>query len=357
MILFVTISFAIALASCEEVTTNYSTETITTSSSIVSTTVSITTSNTTSLITTETTTLPETTTVTTYDSGAYIRIISPSKTTYNINEELDLDGLMVVFYPSNGGNQIINSADYTVNTVDMSTSGTKEVTINYNDYSATFIIEVLDSLSSYYVDATGLDGVELFLELRSIINTGFHGVTYGEARYILDETDADPNNSNNLILVYLGTSISGIWDYGASWNREHVFPQSALGVSASNELVNMASDLQNLKPASPSENSSRGNKYFSNINNSVSYEPRNEVKGDIARILLYMIVMYDQLSLVDSSPNISNQEMGLLYVLLQWHEQDPVDDFEMNRNNIIESYQGNRNPFIDYPEFVELIWD
>ena len=68
-----------------------------------------------------------------------------------------------------------------------------------------------------------------------------------------------------------------------------------------------------------------------------------------------MIVMYDELSLVDTTP--SYLEMGLFSVLLEWHESDPVDEFERNRNEIIYDYQGNKNPFIDYPEFVNLIWN
>jgi endonuclease I len=82
-------------------------------------------------------------------------------------------------------------------------------------------------------------------------------VSYGDARLILDETDRDPNNSSNCILVYLGTSVSGNWDGGITWNREHVWPQSLLGVNVENQSINVGSDLHNLKPADPNENSSR----------------------------------------------------------------------------------------------------
>ncbi len=121
----------------------------------------------------------------------------------------------------------------------------------------------------------------------------------------------------------------------------------------------MGSDLQNLKPADPSINSSRGNKWFSTLTTTVSYFPtRESIHGDIARILLYMVVRYSYLSLVElvSPQEPSLYQMGDLSTLLAWHLADPVDDFERNRNEIIEDYQHNRNPFIDYPEFVEMIW-
>ncbi|MFW6272589.1 MAG: endonuclease I family protein, partial [bacterium] len=120
----------------------------------------------------------------------------------------------------------------------------------------------------------------------------------------------------------------------------------------------MKADLHNLKPADPSNNSSRGNKYFDNMTTASTYEPPNTVKGDIARILFYMIIMYDELELVDDGNliNTGSLNMGLLETLLSWHEQDPVDDFERNRNEIIYSHQDNRNPFIDYEHFAELIF-
>jgi uncharacterized repeat protein (TIGR02543 family) len=204
-------------------------------------------------------------------------------------------------------------------------------------------------LMTYYDNAEGLSGTALVSALRTIVNTGFVYKSYDDARYILDETDADPNNPSNVILIYTGWSVSGVWDAGATWNREHVWPQSLLGYDTA-----MSADLHNLKPADPGTNSSRSNKYFDYITDADSYEPRDEVKGDVARILLYMTIKWDTLTLVDTVP--STYEMALLSVLLEWHELDPVDDFERNRNEVIYSYQNNRNPFIDYPHFVELIY-
>ena len=306
---------------------------------------------TTSVITTDDSVLP-------VYSG--IEISEITKTEYELKEAFDASSITVKLILSSGQKITLRNDTYTVSGFDSSTAGEKEITVTHGEYTDTFTITVIgkegfDITIEYYLNADGLSGDALFTELHTIINDGFAGVTYGEARYILDETDADPNNPSNVMLVYLGTSVSGNWDFGVTWNREHVWPQSLLGVKADNDIVNIASDLQNLKPANPSENSSRNNRYYDDISvGGVSYEPRDEVKGDLARILLYMWTMYDELELVNTNPTV--HEMAMLDKILEWHELDPVDDFERNRNDIIFDYQKNRNPYIDYPEFVDLIW-
>ncbi len=221
------------------------------------------------------------------------------------------------------------------------------------EYSSIYTYE------GYYEGADGLTETSLEAFLRTRVTTGFVGISYGDARYILDKTDQDPNNSNNVIVVYLGESVPGAWycptTNDCNWNREHVWPQSLLGVSVSNSYIGVGSDLHNLKPADSGENSSRSNDYFDETGVSGSYEPRDEVKGDIARILFYMTIMYDYLDLVNST-NPSLYQMSMLNTLLKWHLQDPVDSFEQHRNDVIYSYQNNRNPFIDHPEFVKKLW-
>ena len=287
--------------------------------------------------------------------------VNDPKTSYNVGETVnlgctandDVDGVVLCTYSG---------------TVDNLTPGTYPITYTAVDSSSNEAVLVVDYViigtypTSYYDGTEGLSGADLEAALRIIVNNGFSGVTYGESRYILDETDADPNIPGNLILVYRLTSVSGTWDNGITWNREHVWPQSLLGVSVTNSSINVGSDLHNLKPADPSENSSRNNKFYDDITTSVSYEPHSDVKGDLARILFYMVVMYDYLELKDledftgiGEPGL--YEMGLLEVLLSWHELDPVDDFERNRNNVIYYYQGNRNPFIDHEEFVALLFE
>jgi hypothetical protein len=80
--------------------------------------------------------------------------------------------------------------------------------------------------------------------------------------------------------------------------------------------------------------------------------------GDAARAIFYMTLRYTGLTVVNGAPANSsgNRQIGDLATLIQWHRADPPDDFEMNRNNVIYTWQVNRNPFIDRPELVEFIW-
>ncbi|GJP59436.1 hypothetical protein CLOP_g12165 [Closterium sp. NIES-67] len=93
------------------------------------------------------------------------------------------------------------------------------------------------------------------------------------------------------------------------------------------------------------------------------WTPPSEMRGDIARALLYMAVRYDgsvpgELDLeLSDNPKIAEGQMGLLSPLLKWHSVDPPSSLEATRNNRVCSlYQHNRNPFVDHPEFVPLIW-
>ncbi len=224
--------------------------------------------------------------------------------------------------------------------------------------------------AGYYDSAAGLTGEELKTALHNIIDN--HTIkTYDEIRYLLDETDRDPNNPNNLILLYKGTSVSNVWDGGTTYNREHVWAKSHGDFG---ETPPAGSDLHHLRPTDPSVNSSRGEKDFDNggtqhpeateCNTDFdSWEPRPAVKGDIARMMFYMATRYEgdvagelDLELVNYT-GTSGPIFGKLGTLLEWNEQDPVDDFERNRNEVIYSYQHNRNPFIDHPEWVALIWN
>jgi uncharacterized repeat protein (TIGR02543 family) len=213
--------------------------------------------------------------------------------------------------------------------------------------------------TGYYLGMDGLTGANLIIFLNNLLEQ-MTGRQYVFGNTALQVTDRDPNNSSRLIEFYTGSSYNAAWDGGTTWNKEHVWPQSLLGEAAANTVVNIASDLHNLKPSNPAINTSRGNKWYSTSTTTVAYYPeRTAIHGDIARILFYMDIRWDQLSLVNltglEKPAIF--QMGDLQTLLLWHIQDPVDDFERNRNDVIFGYQGNRNPFIDHPELVSKIYN
>lgn len=238
--------------------------------------------------------------------------------------------------------------------------------------------------SNYYQNVNNQSGEELKRVLHEIIKKQ-DVLSYEQAKHALKETDEDPNNRNNLLLFYAGRSQSK-QSFGSSensWNREHVWSKAHGGFDTEK---GPATDLHQLRPEDASVNANRGNLDFDLDNGHVnnpnakcsgtehgeapdtcydndSWEPRDEIKGDVARIMLYMAVRYEgesgerDLELVDrTGTKVPNH--GKLSTLLNWHEQDPVDEFERRRNNIIyEKYQHNRNPFIDHPEYVGRIWD
>lgn len=233
--------------------------------------------------------------------------------------------------------------------------------------------------TGYYNSANGLEETALKDALNDIID-GHTKFSYSNVWNILKETDRDPNNPNNVILLYTGWSVNGPAGYnnGNGWNREHVWAKSHGNFGTSK---GPGTDVHMLRPCDISVNSARGNRYFGEgdtpyydadgptdcfTSGSNIWEPRDEVKGDVARIMFYMATRYEgehgevDLELVDYIPSNSQSSQpihGILSVLLQWHEEDPVDDWERNRNNIIYySYQHNRNPFIDHPEYANLIW-
>ena len=228
---------------------------------------------------------------------------------------------------------------------------------------------------TYYYQANDLIGGQLQSQLHEIINNGFIGINYGDVRYILESSDLSSENPTKLWTIYSGDLIEPVWDAGHSWAREHVWPNSRLGTgeeSVSNTDQNQATDAHNLRAIVPSVNSTRSNNYYTEGNgeaglSDAGYYPGNDHRGDVARILFYMATMYDYLTLTNDTDLLDVDEtesyeaegmyMGKLSLLLEWHREDPVSAFEIARNNIIYASQANRNPFIDHPEYVHLIWE
>ena len=332
-----------------------------------STTVS-TTETTTEQTTTEATTILSTTELpTTIEPVEYTSISMTQQSQYffDLDEAFDKSTVEVTAYLNNGTSEVIQSELVSVRGYDSSSAGLKKIYLIFDRFLIETEVYVLKDYAieidmPYYEAALNLKGASLKVTLNNIITNDFIPLLYGDARNILQESDIDPNNSNNIILVYTGDSVVGTWDGGATWNREHTWPQSRLGVYVKygdDDFPSKATDVHNLKPADPGENTSRSNDYFDNTGGTDFYEPRDEVKGDVARILFYMSTRYFDLTLNDDEQSSTSlKTMGMISLLLAWNEMDPVDDFERNRNEVIYTYQGNRNPFIDYPEFADLIW-
>jgi endonuclease I len=225
---------------------------------------------------------------------------------------------------------------------------------------------------TYYAAAIGKTGSALKTALHDIIDNQTK-VSYDGVWTALKVTDQDPNNSNNVKLLYSGISRSKSLNGGdqGDWNREHVWAKSHGDFGTA---TGPGTDLHHLRPEDVQVNSIRGNKDFDNggssftnsggsLTDSNSFEPRDAVKGDVARMILYMAVRYEgddgwpDLEPNDSVTNGSAPYIGRLPVLKQWSAEDPPDSFEQRRNQVIyDQFQHNRNPFIDHPEWVESIW-
>lgn len=217
---------------------------------------------------------------------------------------------------------------------------------------------------------TNVDQLRSDTHLRLV--TGHNPIGYRQTDEAMEEIHADPTLPGNLILFYTGRSQDkDIWvdsDGQNGWNREHLWPQSR-----GTRSFPMKSDLFHLMPTDVSVNQRRGNLNFDfggipegeapgTFLDDDSFEPRAEVKGDVARALFYMDVRYEgthgepDLMLVDALPSIDSNSVGNLCTLLAWHKSDPPSADERQRNDRTQSIQGNRNVFIDEPDLVDAIF-
>ena len=235
-----------------------------------------------------------------------------------------------------------------------------------------------DIPEGYYNGTEGVNGEDLKTVLHGIIDNHVE-YSYDDLRdFILKHTDEDTANSNKVICLYTGWSYDKD-DFGggaSDWNREHVWAKSH-GDFGNNPPC--GTDAHHIRPTDVTVNSRRGNLDFDNGGSaytdgdgatgcyvdSDSWEPRDEVKGDVARMIFYMAVRYEgdngeiDLEMADNSNSSpSGQPLhGKKSTLLEWHHLDPVSSWEIRRNDRVYEYQENRNPFIDHPEFVERIWE
>lgn len=232
--------------------------------------------------------------------------------------------------------------------------------------------------AGYYDRADGLSGGPLKAALHEIVR-GHRVIPYAQLHAPLARLHEDPANPANVILLYSADSVPKGTDFiSATWNREHAWPRSRGNADAAGPDD---SDLHYVWPCYDAVNSTRGNLPFDVSTRTDpafrapghplapqtsldgdSWEPPPGQRGALARCLFYVAVRYDgdepatsDMELVSHPP--AGARMGNLNTLLRWHAEEPVTDAERRRNDLVFSdYQGNRNPFIDRPEWVALIW-
>lgn len=245
--------------------------------------------------------------------------------------------------------------------------------------------------TGYYdsIDTT-VSEAEFRETLHDVISANYIRNSYTAAWTIDSYTDADPYNEGHVECLYTGLSIENDSHTASAiklhWNREHTWPKSH---GFNDEKVEAYTDCHHLRAAEGIFNIGKSNKDFGEVNTELEYtesygnryndkvfEPKDEVKGDVARMLLYMMIRYGEyddttisqtvddvttayplhLALVDdvdyTDNSVGNGKLAKLSTILKWHYQDPVSDREIYRNNVVYQFQNNRNPFIDHPEYV-----
>ena len=207
-----------------------------------------------------------------------------------------------------------------------------------------------DVLSSYSggTSSSNAPSSPLYKALQKLMKDNHDNITsYNETKDLYQYTDCQ-NNGGKISSFYSGKAIGPSWN--GSWNREHTWPNSK-GLGGSDE-----NDIMMLRPTSTSENSSRGNTAYGQ--SSGYYHPNSEsdgeydLRGDVARIFLYVYVRWGNQSHAWGKSGV----MESVTVLLDWMEADPVDTWELGRNDSVESITGTRNVFVDYPELAFLLF-
>ncbi len=251
--------------------------------------------------------------------------------------------------------------------------------------------------ATYYDGTAGLSGVNLKNKLNEIITNGHQAKTYNGLWTAFETTDRDYfyENDGTILDIYSENptaadpynyilNVKRCGNYGAEgdcYNREHIVPQSLF-----DEASPMVADVNFIRATDGKVNGMRSNYPFGKVNTSsfsslngsklgtsaspgysgIVFEPIDEFKGDVARMIFYFVTRYQNQLAGFTSANGTGNMLGTsafpglqsweLEQLRAWHAQDPVSAAEISRNNATFAYQANKNPFIDHPEFVELIW-
>lgn len=255
--------------------------------------------------------------------------------------------------------------------------------------------------SGYYASVNATSSANLRATLHPVIDDHTK-IPYSQSGsvdtwYVLERADEDPLNASRILDIYKNASYAKVGGGNTSYNREHTWPKS-LGFPNDGPTNYPYTDTHMLMLSDIGHNSARGNLPFGNCPAgseafaTVAYYGQggagqsnyrcgnywqvwNKLKGNVARALFYMDIRYEggthgvtgvaepDLRLTDNASlitgttgNASVAYMGLLSTLIQWHNEDPVDDRERLRNEVIFNYQGNRNPFVDHPQWVACLY-
>ena len=227
---------------------------------------------------------------------------------------------------------------------------------------------VSDYPTDYYSTTIGKSGSALKKELASI--TYSLTADYDWERFCV--VDEDPNNTNNIWTIYGAQSLpktaEAHGNEANTWNREHTFPQSIFGKS-----FPMKGDSNHVFADDHTTNGTRSNYKYADLENTTSnavkdsaglytanfqsgqsFEPMDAVKGQVARATLYIATRYAQANGVSLKVTDNFKSLSLC---LAWNDEFPPTSWEITRNNRVYEIQGNRNPFIDHPEFARMIFD
>lgn len=220
-------------------------------------------------------------------------------------------------------------------------------------YSEEYSFETLSKLEGGS-SQNNASSSELYKSLQTLMKSKHtYETSYNATKNLYKYTDCQLSDYSKISSFYSGTTLSGTW--GQGWNREHTWPNSK-GLNGNDE-----NDIMMLRPTAESENTSRGNMAYgqsSGYYNPDCETPPSSLKGDVARIFLYVYVRWGNTQGNSQYGTVWGKQgvMENLSVLLQWMEEDPVDTWEMGRNDAVQSITGTRNVFVDYPEYAWLLF-
>lgn len=240
---------------------------------------------------------------------------------------------------------------------------------NVNGTGAALLSSTKTAVTSPY-SSQGYDGLYSLYTHADVLDTGYYYDLYS------DHTNFRP-----------GSGKCGSYKYvGDCYNREHTIPSSWWGGSHGNQgcdgyIVRLSDGKINgmrgnypygecvngevWKAPGDTEENRLGTSTSTEFISGKVFEPMDSRKGDVARIYFYAVARWNTNSwTADGGSNVFGSGSGTtnglktkyLQMLLKWHNQDPVDDYEIERNNLVEDMQKNRNPFVDHPSWVDLIW-